>query len=137
MICELINPSDPYTIETSDFIVAAVAVAILRNGKIGLKNNNGDKSPIIFGWSDWFEKQGITDIDKYINEHKTQIADVLDSVLIGNEKDRKFVERTLSFLEEDKRQAWLDTYIDTNRSSLNDIGGYAKELANNFRNKES
>lgn len=131
MICEIINPSDKYTLITDDFKLAAVAVAILGNGKYGLKNIDGDESsPVLFGWESWFQEQGIEDLSKYIDDHKTDIAMILDTVLIG---DRSDVENTLPLIAEDQRQKWLDDRHDRKRSSMNDIGKAAKSIAKALR----
>ena len=133
MICEIINPSDAYTLKTDDFKMACVAIAVLGNGKIGLKCGE-ESSPILFGWDDWLKEQSIDDLGKYIEDHKLKIADILDTVLIGSEGDRIFIEeKTLPSLQEDKRQAWLDDWHERKCSSMNDIGGGARKLAAHFR----
>lgn len=53
MICEIINPSDPSTLETDNFLAAAVGILIVGNGNLGLstagEDGEGQSSPIMFG----------------------------------------------------------------------------------------
>lgn len=138
MICEIINPSDPYTLKTEDFVCAAVAIAILGRGNYGLKCFNDGQvtpsTPILFGWDEWFKEQGIDDLTKYIFEHEQAMADILDTVIIGNAKDREEVEATLLLLPEDEREHWLSQRHHNRRcSSLNDIGKAAKAWAMKLR----
>jgi len=44
MLFEIINPSDPYTIEANALEIAAVACCILGEGKYTLREITGDKS---------------------------------------------------------------------------------------------
>ena len=109
---EIINPSDPYTMEADDLRVAAVAVCLLGNGKYGLDalgedRDKGNNVPVfIFGGHDeWFEPRfGATyeDTAKQVLEQRTDaLARAFDSV----------------------------TLLRAERSSMNNIGAKAKELA--------
>lgn len=134
MICEIINPSDPYTLVCDDFICAAVVIALLGDGQLGLGDETGElDTPLVFGWEDWFVKQGIKNIDKYTKEHLSEMADILDTVLIGSAKDRVVVDLALKKLSPDDGKKWLLERHDIKRSSLNDIGRGAWELAENLR----
>jgi len=69
MICEIINPSDPYTLETNDFVAAAVAIAIVGGGTLGLKCDRTQmSSPILCGSDAWFTEKGITDLAAYVED---------------------------------------------------------------------
>lgn len=130
MIFEIINPSDPYTLEANDFEVASVAVVLLGQGAYGMKQLDGDKSleiPIMmFGGADqWFTDNfgdnAETVIGRVVNEKCLQLADILDSVRIGGLEDREKGE----------------DYRDQRRSSLNDIGRRANLYTKNLREKAS
>lgn len=135
MICEIINPSDAYTVEVNDFVVGGVAIAILGRGQYGLKSlETDDSTPVLFGWEEWLKENGIDDLGQYIKAHEKDIADVLDSILIGNGADRQEVADTIALIPEEKRNEWLEGRHDRKRSSMNDIGAYAKSLAAKMRN---
>jgi hypothetical protein len=136
MICEIINPSDPYTLRCQNFLVAAVAVAFLGSGNLGLRSEDGEQStPVLFGWEDWLKDQGIEDEDlgAFAKVHRSEMADILDSVMIGDAKARQDAEAFLAELPEDKRAAWLAERHDRRRSSANDIGAAAWSLAKRLR----
>ena len=88
----LINPSDPYTIEAVDLEVAAVAVAFLGCGKYALEGIGaaaGQDVPIfLFGGHDeWFTKKfgkNFEATSEHVVEHRPEeLAAALDSVALG------------------------------------------------------
>jgi hypothetical protein len=114
----LINPSDPYTFEADDLEVAAVAVCLLGEGKypadaMGADADQGNNvPPFLFGGHDeWFTARfgaGFEDTTLHCLTHRTDaVARVLESMKLGSVR----------------------------RSSLNDIGGRARELAKGIREK--
>lgn len=112
---EIVNPSDKYTMEAVDLEVAAVAVSLLGDGAYpltGLGEDEGqDVPPFLFGGHDeWFaQKFGMNfeETGRHVIEHRhSELADALDSVT-----------------------------IEGRRSSLNDIGGRAKNLSIAVRRK--
>lgn len=109
---DLINPSDPYTLEADDLEIAAVAVCLLGNGKYPADAlcddaNLGNNVPaFLFGGHDeWFTKRfgGTFEevVDRALKERGDAVARALESVTLGRAE----------------------------RTSLNDIGGKARELA--------
>ena len=107
---EIINPSDPYTIEHTDFLALAAACVLLGNGQYGLApvGHDGERVPIfIFGGFDkwWHEHSPTADLDAYLEANKRAIAEAMDSVALTSSE----------------------------RSSLNDIGGRAKKWAAKLR----
>ena len=132
MICRIINPSDPYTLKTDDFVLGAVAVAILGGGKYGLDGPEGRSTPILFGWDEWLAEH-VGDVGEYIAANKAKLADVLDSVMIGPAAHREDVEAMLREIPEERRAAWLAERQDRHRTSLNDIGTAAYALAARLR----
>ena len=106
---EIINPSDPYTMEADDLEVAAVAVCLLGNGKYGLSRIGGDRGtevpPFLFGGHDeWFTDKFGADFERTAERVLNQRGDALA---------RAFESVTLERAE---------------RSSMNNIGGKAQEL---------
>lgn len=134
ILCEIINPSDPYTLRTDDFVAAAMAIAILGDGQLGLRTvDDSQSTPVLFGWPGWMEANGVD--DDYVGRHLDAIIAALDSVMIGNCSDRRDAESFLSKLPEDKRREWLEERHDRRRSSMNDIGGAAWCLAEHLRSR--
>ena len=109
MIYEIINPSDPYTIEHSDFLALAAACVLLGNRQYALNpvGHDGEKVPLfIFGGFDkWWAERATLSFDDYLEANKLTIADALDSVKLQSGE----------------------------RSSMNDIGGRAKKWAEHLR----
>ena len=126
-VYDIANPSDPYTIK-GPFMPCAIAVVLLGNGAYGIKG-----TPILFGWDSWLKENGIENLEFYIDTHALEIADALDTVLIGNERDREEVEGTLAMLAPERHKEWLAQRHDKKRSSLNDIGGRARKYADRLR----
>lgn len=137
MIFDLINPSDPYTLETHDYEVACVSVVLLGEGKYSIKQVDGDFEMPIFmfgGHDEWFHKTfGKTmekTIQKVIQEKKTELIDCLQSVIVGSPKDRTLYLEALSLIDgEAQKQQWRDKWHDVHRGSMNNIGSRALKLA--------
>jgi hypothetical protein len=131
---ELANPSDPYTFYAPSIEVAGIAAAMISTGFGATPvDGEGESSPVLFGWDEWMKEKGI-DSD-WIEAHTAEIADALDSFLIGNAAKRADVESMLEMLPDDKKQEWRDQRQDRHRSSLNQIGETAYELAKHLRSK--
>jgi len=133
MICEIINPSDPYTLETDDFLCAAVAIGILGGGKLGLECGE-QATPVMFGWDEWLASY-IQDFSEYCNANSGRMADILDSVMIGGVKERAEVDDARRKMSPGDFESWFSNRHDARRSSLNDIGKAAKELAARLRRR--
>lgn len=130
---ELINPSDPYTFYAPNIEVAAVVVCQL-SSNFGAKEIGGDgRTPILFGWGPWLEEHGIG--PDWADDHLAEIADALDSFLIGGANERADVESMLAELPEEKRKAWRAKRQDRHRSSMSQIGERAYGFAVLIRKK--
>lgn len=134
MIFDLINPSDPYTFEANTHLMAALAVCILGHGKYGAQQLDGDKSlsvpGFLFGGHDeWFWEHFDADFNTCLEQaDRKELADVFDSVLIGDLGVRKDYECR----EDGDTESWeerRDRLQFQKRSSINDIGAQAWELA--------
>ena len=144
MIFEIVNPSDAYTMESDDKAVACAA-SLLLCSKFGLRliapvgtvNEHFSMPPFIFGgWREWFLEQFRVDIEQFIEANLARIADALDSVLIGDAKDRTDFYRALELIDDPaKKQKWREEYLDRRRSSMNNIGGSAMRWAAGIRAK--
>jgi hypothetical protein len=148
---ELINPSDAYTFEAQNELVAACAVILVGEGRYGAKAFESDEPetqkrivaedlqydvPVWLFAADaavnkWFELHGTKDWSSYIVAHAKAVADCLDSFVIGSFEERRRLERLLSVIsnEDERGKAWHDE----RRSSMNDIGSFAKHRAERLR----
>lgn len=140
MLYEIINPSDAYTMESDDFKVAAVANLLIGEGQYGLQPIDGDgpAMPLLFlgGAEEWIEKNVCPpkELGAFIDKNRLEIAKVLDSIIIGNERDRKLYFAGLEMAgTPEKKKAWRDKWHDEKRSSLNDIGSFAWRKAEQLR----
>lgn len=142
MIFEIINPSDAYTMETDNFIAACVATCLLGNGAYALEEIGGDKKmPVfLFGGHDiWFTEQFGKSFERCVDDvSASELADCLDSVLIGKPQDRETYKRGLELIDDPaKREQWHFEWHDKRRSSMNNIGGRAWRLAERLRQRQS
>jgi hypothetical protein len=144
MLYTITNPSDPYTIEANSLEVAAVACIFLGRGQYEFKpvEDTGETVPFfMFGGTDeWFEKHFGKTVDVVTDEvmanRLQELADCLDSCLIGKVGDREpYFKGLEAFVDPKERQEYWFAYHDKKRSSFNDIGGRAKKMAANFREK--
>jgi len=106
----IINPSDPYTMEADDLEIAAVAVSILGNGKYpleGIGDATGENvPPFLFGGHDeWFTEKFGGNYEqiaqRVIDSRSDALARAFESVTLQSER----------------------------RSSMNNIGARAAEYA--------
>lgn len=90
MIYEIINPSDPYTIEGDDIAVVCVATAILGEGAYGLQTADGaEVMPILlFGRDEtWFpERFGASFSELLQATPRDVLAACLESVKLGRDE---------------------------------------------------
>jgi hypothetical protein len=144
MIYEIINPSDAYTIVADDLKVAAVACVLLGRGQYGLEplEDDGERVPfMLFGSPDaWFQEHFGADLqatmDEVVENRAGELADCLDSCLIGKLASRREYERALELIESEENRAKFRTERhDERRTSLNDIGGRAYQMAKKLREK--
>jgi hypothetical protein len=114
----LINPSDPYTLEADDFEIAAVTVCLLGDGKypadaLGDDANKGYNVPaFLFGGHDeWFQSRfgGTFEAvaDRCLKDRTDAVARCFESVTLNSFR----------------------------RSSLNNIGGRARDMAKAVRSQ--
>lgn len=144
VIFSIINPSDPYTLDCDDRMVAAVAICLLGEGQYGLRQCDGAGDfavgPFPVGGHETFFLRhfGRTFVDA-VNvvdtEHLPALVEALGSVLIGDLEDRREAMQTVRDLPEAERVAWLQAWHDKRRSSANDIGRRAWSISNMLADK--
>jgi hypothetical protein len=142
MLYEIVNPSDPYTFEAPTFEIAAVAIVLLAEGQLGVKPVGDDPEdarelPLLLFDSDgkWFEENlfPLEKIGDFLDKHSEEIAAALDSVVIGGELDRSLFLTALARQEDDTKEAYRVAWHNKKRSSINDIGRSAWEMAKGIR----
>lgn len=132
-VYELINPSDPYTFEAPNLDVAG-ATAVLLSPGFGAKRVDDDVdefTPVFFGWQEWLDEHGID--KEWVAKHKGEVADALDSFLIGDVNRRQDVVDMLAVLPPEQREDWRARRQKRHRTSLNRIGEAAYKLAAQLR----
>lgn len=136
---EIINPSDPVRVESEDQTVACVAVALLGEGRYGLRNEDGDSvlPPLFLGGTEqWLASVGIASLDEYVETNASAIATVLESATLGSAKDFAFFKSAMAAIDDPaKRKAFREEWDDKKRSSENNICAWAHELAQRFRKR--
>lgn len=143
ILYELINPSDPYTFFASSREVAVLTVlALAPNGLCGATPLNGDITldvPVFWLISkeevnEWFNAHFGRSIDDALAVLGNEIADALDSFILGTEAERKLYEKTISLLDsKEKIEAFNAEWDDAKRTSLANYSPRAKMLAEAFR----
>lgn len=156
VLYEIINLSDQYTIEAHALDVAFVACLLLGRGQYSFepiisqseaapdKNEAAIGIPLfLFGGADqWCQQQFREEIGETIRRvthgKSQELADCLDSCLIGGAQERQTYTAGLELIDDPgKREIWRSRWHDERRSSLNDIGGRAYEMAKRLRSNQS
>jgi hypothetical protein len=143
VIYEIINPSDAVTIEADDTVLASIAIIVLGNGQYGLYDEDGRTVLGIFALStpekliEWLRDNGVEDtkMDEFYAKNGEEIATILESVVYGDISDRKAIAALTESMTRSDRLKAMAKYNDSKRSSMNDIGSAACELAKGFRKK--
>lgn len=134
---ELVNPSDHYTMVGRPE-PCAIASILLGGGMYAVRDEaSGWSSPIVFGghselderWQQTFGRP-FPAADDAMAPMLAEVIDALESVLIGS---RRRFDELISFVPEQKRAAFREAWHDTHRTSMNDIGANARELAEQLR----
>ena len=134
---EIINPSDPYTFLAESLEVAALVIFILGGNSYGAKpeDENAEGVPVFVlgGALEWYQKTFQRPLDEAIKVLGLDVANALQSVMLGSFEDRRRYEAALTAIDDpEKRQAFMEKWQDS-RSSLNDIGGRSHALARAIR----
>jgi hypothetical protein len=143
MLFDIVNPSDPYTIVAPDLEIAAIACVFLGNGQYAFKQIDcgavaAEVPMFLFGGHDeWFtEKFGakLDDVlDRVMVKRRDELAACFDSAFIGGPVDRKEFESLTNHLTREQFRAARNARHENRRTSLNDIGARAYEMAKRLR----
>jgi len=148
MLYDIVNPSDAYTIEAPDLEIATVACCVLGEGQYAFRpigDETAQEVPLMmFGGTDeWFQQhfngRDAGAVIGDVMEHRSaDLADCLDSCLIGDAHSRQEYSRALELIESpENREKFRAERHDQRRSSMNDIGGRAYKIAKRLREKQS
>lgn len=139
-VYEIINPSDPYTFRADSDKVAVAVVLLTGEGQYsGKRMRDGEDigGMIAFLGKAGSEKklaEDFGDFGVWLKAHRGEVIAALDSVLCMGASDRFLYETAFEGLADDEaRLAFRDKVHDERRSSMNDIGAYAWQLAERFR----
>ena len=133
MIYEVINPSDPVTLEADDVEVAQVACLLLGKGAYALHDEDSEEVMPLFllgGLDEWAEQHEF-DMGRIRQDKLLAVIACLESAACCEIRDRQAILAAVG----DDHEA-LARYNDTKRSSLNDICGWAFKLAAGLKDVE-
>lgn len=149
MLFDIVNFSDPYTMESDRLDIAVVTVLLLGRGSYGLTGIDSEYEVPIFSFgneeytSKWLQENcgfGIEDLWGFVDTHKDELAACLESVVIGSPAARQeyadTLTKKLAGIDENEWQSVADfkaQWHDQHRSSMNDIGSHARALAKKMR----
>ncbi|NTF17925.1 hypothetical protein G6L37_05880 [Agrobacterium rubi] len=139
-IWNITSPSDPVTIDTDDFKLAAFFTCILGNGLYFAKEW-GVESPRIVpfmteeGFDDWFVTHfGAGYEASAISIDKAALAAVFDTVIVGTPEDRAQAEAELAAITNPKRRKLARQRINRDRASTGwQIFEHAEKWADKLR----
>lgn len=137
MLYEIINPSDPYTMECERFDVASAAILFLGEGRYAGRCGDDTKSvPLFFfgGAEKWFKETHGVELGEFLAKEKAAIGDALANVAIGSVQDRTDFNAAVAAISDlAARQRFIEERHDHRRSSMNNIGKRAMRLAEAMR----
>jgi len=140
MLYKIVNPSDPYTIESRSLDVAAMVAILLGKGEYGFTClDKGENIPIfcLGGGDDWCQKhfkENLMEMSNRVMDTKlSEIADCLDSVLYGDREDRENFLKETEGMNRLMFEAHRAIEQENKCSSMNDIGAHAYRMAAKLR----
>lgn len=120
MVYELVNPSDAWTFEAPSDLVAWLASLLVGRGKTPARRDGWTSPFYLFGGEpekDFQEEFG-EDLQGAVDRHRDDLIVSLRSFIIRREK-------APPGLSGEELAKWNDKH----RSSMNDFGGYANDIA--------
>ena len=142
MLYELVNPSDPYTLECDDLEVAAIVSCLLGEGKTPLRDVEKDELAVPFflfgGHDEWFRDRFGRDFSATLTlvaeTKRDQLVKAFESLVIGSVSDRAIYRSAMDNIpDEERRKAFARDWADKKRSSITDYGRSAVAYAKHFR----
>lgn len=130
---KLINPSDSYTFVAKDRETAALTVfsiSTMYAAETRERDPEMDIPMFIFGGSvEWYKEQFGRTPQEGLRKRKADVCMALSSFVLGGFADREKYEAALDAIDDpSKKKRFIEKWQNT-RTSLNDIGAYAHQLA--------
>ncbi len=135
---ELINPSDPYTFIAADYETAVLTVFLISTMYGAKSKDDKNEVPVfIFGGSrEWYKVQFNRTPDEGLIIKKQQVIVALESFIYGGFEDRRIYRAALNAITDlSKREQFIKEWQDR-RSSFNNIGEYANNLAKKMKKEQ-
>jgi hypothetical protein len=136
---EISNPSDACTVVAEEDAVACVAVMLLGEGMYGLDLGGGKSMPVMILGADpdrWLQEECGRTIDDVLKRNLDEVIACLESLLYGTPAERFAFEESLEWIAEDQRAVAIAGWQDENRTSMNNIGRRAEQLAKALRRRK-
>lgn len=137
---EIINPSDSYTFRAPDFQVAAAAVMLVGNGQLCLRRSDGTKEDLVPIFVLMNEAQiekwladHYGDFGEWLKAHAGDLAQALESVMSFGPHERGAYDDAIALMDAETAKTYREKVHNRNRSSMNDIGEAAWQLAARLR----
>jgi hypothetical protein len=145
MLYEIINPSDAVTFHAPDDAIARAVTLGVGNGQYGLKRyENGKKIDVLCMllfvsasqveelFVEWFGSMGFKGL---LAERRAEIIEALESCQNVDPDGREGYEALLAAQPKAKRAAFVKTYEDKHRSSMNTITKFAWASSKKMKGK--
>lgn len=133
-IYDIVNPSDPVTIEAEDREVAQLVCLMLGSGAYALDDEQGEQVlPLFLGdgtFEPWAHEHAF-DVQRITDEKRQAIVACLRSAMCADINDRAAITAAVN-----GDPAALRRYNEAKRSSLNDICGYAHTIADRMGDEQ-
>ena len=138
---ELSNPSAPYTFMAESREVAALVVFLLSTAYGATEQDGGDDNGVpifIFGGgAEWYKETFGRTPDEGMEALEMEVADALESFMFGHFEDRRRYETALTAITEPEERKTFMHEWQYGHSSLNNIGGYAHQLAEQIKSRKA
>lgn len=132
---EFINMSDKITFYAKDDSIARAVTLLLGNGKAGCKKQGGEQLEHCFtAFGNPAPDEVYEQIENFVKDGNQDLIKALNSVACCDFDEREIYD---SYTENSANQEKWDKWDNKHRTSLNNFGKYARNLANAILSKES
>lgn len=143
MLFSITNHQNDYTLESTSFELACLAVLLLGQGKYGLKqlDGNSEMPPLLLlETGEWVRKTFNKDFTAWLyeslKENSLAISEIMSSVLFGEPADREpFFDNLSTIQSEAKKTRWRKKWLMNRNPSYDDLCVWAWEYADFFKNR--
>lgn len=140
MYYEIINPSDKCFFFAESYRIAGLVTVLLGSGQYSAQPEEETEAAqavpffMFGGFDEWWEEHGDGQpTEGAIDRHRDEVITVLRSVCYGDLRERALFEEAVAAIDdEDKKAAFVASWNDRHRSSLNDIMGRAHAAADSL-----